>query len=258
MDGRLIDLSAWEPVTTGESGALVYRSADRTRYAKAGGADLEAERDRIDWLSTRDVPGPKVLEWTPGPSGPVLITSAVRGTPADQLDADDLDRTWPAIAETVRRLHALPTAQCPFTRNLDAMMALARDVVARDAVNPDFLPDEDRDVPAAELLARIAADVPARLAQETGDLAVCHGDLCLPNILVAPDGFSVAGLIDLGRLGLADRHADLALLFANSRDTWPEDTRAATARGRFLDVYGTRADPDRLKFYLQLDPLTWG
>ncbi|MGL5445484.1 MAG: APH(3'') family aminoglycoside O-phosphotransferase [[Mycobacterium] stephanolepidis] len=258
MDGRLIDLSAWEPVTAGESGAVVYRSADRTRYAKTGGADLEAERDRIEWLSAQGVPSPDVLEWASGPSGPVLITSAVQGTPADQLDADDLDRAWPAIAEAVRRLHALPTAQCPFTRNLDAMMALARDVVARDAVNPDFLPDEDRDVPVVELLARVAADVPERLAQEADDLAVCHGDLCLPNIVIAPEGFAVAGFIDLGRLGLADRHADLALLFANSRETWPGNMRATAARARFLDVYGKAADPERLEFYLHLDPLTWG
>lgn len=254
----MIDLSAWVPVTTGESGALVYRSPDRSRYAKVGGDDIEGERDRIEWLSTQDVPGPTVLEWTTGPGGPVLVTSAVEGVPADQLHPEELDRAWSAIADVVRRLHAIPTADCPFRRDLAATMALARDVVARDAVNADFLPDRNREIPAAELLARVTAQLPDRLAQESGDLVVCHGDLCLPNILIAPADFSVSGLIDLGRLGLADRHADLALLFANSRETWPEDTRADTARARFLDSYGTPAEPDRLEFYLQLDPLTWG
>ncbi len=254
----MIDLSAWMPVTTGESGALVYRSPEGSRYAKVGGDSLEDERDRIEWLSAQDVPGPTVLDWTTGAGGPVLVTAAVEGIPADQLHAEDLDRAWPAIADTVRRLHAIPTADCPFTRDLAATMALARDVVARDAVNPDFLPDRDRAVPAAELLARVTGQLPERFAQEPGDLVVCHGDLCLPNILIVPADFSVAGLIDLGRLGLADRHADLALLFATSRETWPEDTRAGTARARFLNSYGTPADPDRLEFYLQLDPLTWG
>ncbi|OHT82593.1 APH(3'') family aminoglycoside O-phosphotransferase [Mycobacteroides saopaulense] len=254
MDGRLIDLSAWEPVTTGESGASVYLSPDRSRYAKTGSADLEAERDRIEWLSGQHIPGPTVLEWS---SGPVLITSAVEGTHADRLPADDLDKAWPAIADAVRRLHSLPTTGCPFTRDLATTLALAQDVVARGAVNPDFLPDEDRGRPVTELLSRISTQFSERLAQETGDLVVCHGDLCLPNIVIAPD-YSVAGFIDLGRLGLADRHADLALLFANSRETWPEDTHAAAAHARFQDIYGTPADPVRLEFYLRLDPLTWG
>ncbi|SIJ69539.1 Probable streptomycin phosphotransferase [Mycobacteroides abscessus subsp. abscessus] len=88
---------------------------------------------------------------------------------------------------------------------------------------------------------------------------VCHGDLCLPNIVIAPGDFSVAGFIDLGRLGLADRHADLALLFANARETWPGDGWvAAAAHERFLNPYGAPADPERLAFYLRLDPLTWG
>lgn len=253
----MIDLSAWEPVTTGESGAFVYRSPDGSRYAKTGTLDLDAERDRIEWLSAQHIPGPMVLEWSTGPDGPMLVTSAVAGITADQLDADDLDRAWPAIADVVRRLHALPPASCPFTRSLSEMMARARDVVARDAVNPDFLSDEDRSVPASELLARVEDQEQVRLAQEQADPVVCHGDLCLPNIVIAPEDFSVTGFVDLGRLGLADRHADLALLFANSGETWPEDARATLAHARFEDMYGMRADPQRLDFYLQLDPLTW-
>lgn len=208
----MIDLSAWEPIVTGESGACVYRSPDGSRYAKKGGADLAGERDRIEWLSAQRIPGPSVLEWATTSDGPLLITSAVPGVPADQLDSEDLGRAWSGIAAAVRDLHALPTAGCPFSRGLAAMATLARDVVARDAVNPDFLTDEDRERPATELLCRVVAELPRRLAQEPDDLVVCHGDLCLPNIVIAPGDFSVAGFIDLGRLGLADRHADLALL----------------------------------------------
>ncbi|BAP97102.1 aminoglycoside 3'-phosphotransferase [Mycobacteroides abscessus subsp. massiliense] len=250
----MIDLSAWEPIVTGESGASVYRSPDGSRYAKEGGADLAGERDRIEWLSAQRIPGPSVLEWATTPDGPLLITSAVPGVPADQLDSEGLGRAWSAIAAAVRDLHALPTVGCPFSRELAAMATLAR-----DAVNPDFLPDEDRARPATELLCRVVAELPQRLGQEAGDLVVCHGDLCLPNIVIAPGDFSVAGFIDLGRLGLADRHADLALLFANARETWPGDGWVtAAAHERFLNRYGAPADPERLAFYLRLDPLTWG
>jgi hypothetical protein len=37
-------------------------------------------------------------------------------------------------------LHALPAKDCPFTRDLEQMFATAQDIVARGAVNPDFLP----------------------------------------------------------------------------------------------------------------------
>jgi streptomycin 3"-kinase len=241
----------WTPVTRGESGARVYHSGDR--YAKCvpseQAAALAAERDRIAWLATTGIPGPEVLEW----HDTCLVTSAVRGVPADRLPADGLWRAWPAITEAVRALHALPG--CRFSRDLRRMFAVARDVVARGAVRTEFLPVEQQDTPPPELLARLATQVDARLADE--DLVVCHGDLCLPNIMVDPGTGAVTGFVDLGRLGWADRYADIALLLANARETWPDDAMATTADEAFARDYGIALDPVRQRFYLHLDPLTW-
>ncbi|GAB3616886.1 hypothetical protein GCM10027416_14430 [Okibacterium endophyticum] len=74
----------------------------------------------------------------------------------------------------------------------------------------------------------------------------------------APPGTScVTGLIDLGRLGRADPYADIALLFANARETWPDEDTARHVEHDFASRYGIALDPDRLDFYLRLDPLTW-
>ncbi|GAA2432289.1 APH(3'') family aminoglycoside O-phosphotransferase [Streptomyces macrosporus] len=252
----------WLPVTTGESGAAVFRDAAATRYAKcvpaAEAAGLKAERDRVAWLSGQGVPGPRVLDWYSGDAGACLVTSAVFGVPADQVPAADLRVAWERIADAVRRLHEVPVSECPFRRGLDAMVAVARDVVARDAVNPEFLPVEQQHTPAAELLARLTPQVPRRREQEVADTVVCHGDLCLPNIILDPRTLDVSGFIDLGRLGLADRYADLALLFANARETWLDEERARAADVAFAERYGIALDHDRLRFYLHLDPLTWG
>ncbi|MBB5936951.1 APH(3'') family aminoglycoside O-phosphotransferase [Streptomyces zagrosensis] len=252
----------WLPVTSGESGASVFRSAGATRYAKcvpaADAADLRAERDRITWLSGQDVPGPRVLDWHSGDAGACLVTSAVFGVPADQVSAEGLRVSWERIADAVHRLHELPASQCPFGRNLDAMVAVARDVVARDAVNPEFLPVEQQHTPPTQLLARLARHVPRRREQEVADTVVCHGDLCLPNIILNPRTLDVSGFIDLGRLGLADRYADLALLLANARETWTHEEQARAADVAFAERYGIALDDDRLRFYLHLDPLTWG
>ena len=173
-------MRGWTPISSGESGARVYRRGER--IAKVGG-DLEGERRRIEWLAGTGVPGPRVLDF----DGDVLVMSAVPG-------------------------------------------------VAEDRVEPAFLSDEQRRVPPPRLLDALRTELPTRLAQEPGDEVVCHGDPCLPNFMV--DGDVCTGVIDLGRLGVADRHADLALLAADS--------------GR--PVAG---DPERLRFYLALDPLTW-
>ncbi|MFF8772075.1 APH(3'') family aminoglycoside O-phosphotransferase [Kitasatospora sp. NPDC015120] len=252
----------WRPVTAGESGAFVFRSADAGRYAKcvraAEAADLAAERDRIAWLGAQGIPGPAVLDWCDTGAGACLVTSAVSGVPADQVSAEDLRGSWDRVADAVRRLHEVPVSQCPYHRGLDTMIALARDVVARDAVNPQFLPVEQQHTPPADLLARLTPQIPRRRAQEAHDAVVCHGDLCLPNIMLDPQTLDVSGFIDLGRLGRADRYADLALLLANARETWRHEDQARAADVAFAERYGLALDHDRLRYYLDLDPLTWG
>ncbi|MBM9623547.1 APH(3'') family aminoglycoside O-phosphotransferase [Streptomyces zhihengii] len=252
----------WLPVGGGESGAAVFRGADATRYAKcvpaADTEALRAERDRITWLSGQGVPGPRVLDWYSGDAGACLVSSAVPGTGADRLPPEALRAAWGSVTDAVRRLHRLPAAECPYDRGLDIMVAAARDVVARGAVDPAFLPDEQQHTPAGLLLERVLAQVPRRRAQEPADTVVCHGDLCLPNILVDPHTLEVTGFIDLGRLGRADRHADVALLLANARETWADEEQAEAADAAFAEGYGMVPDPGRLRFYLDLDPLTWG
>ncbi|MEV7518908.1 APH(3'') family aminoglycoside O-phosphotransferase [Streptomyces diastaticus] len=257
-----VDDGGWLAVTAGESGAVVFRSADGTRYAKcvgaAGVADLVAERERVGWLSGRGVPGPRVLDWQSGDGGACLVTSAVCGVPADQVSAADLHVAWERIADAVRRLHEVPVSQCPFRRGLEAMVGVARDVVSRDAVNREFLPVDQQQTSTVELLDRLARQVPRRREQEAADTVVCHGDLCLPNIVLDPQTLDVSGFVDLGRLGLADRHADLALLLANARETRVDEGQARAADMAFAERYGIALDHDRLRFYLGLDPLTWG
>jgi streptomycin 3"-kinase len=90
------DVGEWGPVTAGESGARVFRSADGTRYAKCVSIRdkllLDQERDRVDWLSSRSVPGPRLLDWREDDRGACLLTSAVAGLPADQLTSETLHR----------------------------------------------------------------------------------------------------------------------------------------------------------------------
>ena len=111
--------------------------------------------------------------------------------------------------------------------------------------------------PPAQIMEQIETELPVRLAQERAQLVVCHGDLCLPNVLVDPATGQVTGLIDLGRLGTADPYGDIALLLATARETWTDEVMARRADQESAEIYGTELDPERQDFYLRLDPLTW-
>ncbi len=137
------------------------------------------------------------------------------------------------------------------------MMRLAHATVAEDRVVVEFLPVALQGTPPAQIIEQIETELPVRLAQERAQLVVCHGDLCLPNILVDPATGQVTGLIDLGRLGTADPYGDIALLLATARETWTDDVMARRADQEFAEIYGTELDPERQDFYLRLDPLTW-
>lgn len=252
----------WNPVPTGESRAQVLRSDDGALVAKVVArpdvGDLREERRRIEWLAGTGIPGPSVAEWSETPEGGArLVMTAVPGVPASELDSATLLRAWPGLVGVLRRLHELPAADCPFERTLATMFRIAEDVVRRDAVVPEFLAEDQQGRPHPKLLAELHAQLTERLEQERADLVVCHGDACLPNFMVDPDTLTCTGLIDLGRLGTADRHADLALLRANATETWTGED-GPDAERLLTELYGpNRIDPARLRFYHHLDPLTW-
>ncbi|MCR1983639.1 aminoglycoside 3'-phosphotransferase [Cellulosimicrobium cellulans] len=259
VPGPLRD-DAWREAGSGESSARVLVSADGSRYAKVVGPDqvaaLVGERDRALWAAARGIAVPEVLAWEDTGEGAVLVTRTVPGVPADTVRPDQVDRAWTNVLAAARTLHDLPVDGCPFDRSLDAMVALARDVVDGGRVHPEFLRPEQESRDPADLLAELTAELPARREQQVADLVVCHGDLCLPNVLLDPETLEVRGFVDVGRLGVADRHADLSLLLANAQDTWPEHARALEES--LAPRYGSAVDPGRLRFHLELDPLTWG
>ena len=253
----------WTRIKAGESGDLVYRREDGLAYAKiatsARSAELAGERDRLLWLQDKRIAIPEVIDWQQVEEGACLTMTAIPGVPAAELDGDALLRAWPSMARQLKSLHEVLADRCPFDRSLSLMFAKAEDVVSRDAVNPDFLPPEDQDRPARELLDRVERDLPLRLDQEVVDRVLCHGDACMPNFMVDPHSLQCTGLIDLGRVGKADRYVDLSLMIANAEESWmtPEQgERAFSILFETLEI--AEPDRERLAFYLRLDPLTWG
>lgn len=114
-----------------------------------------------------------------------------------------------ALGEGLRALHEdLPVAGCPFSRSAEE----------RGGVDP---PAVDR-------------------------LVVAHGDPCVPNTLVGHDGRWTAH-VDMGRLGLADHWADLAVASGNLDLNFGPGWQA-----EFFAAYGITRDEDRIRYYRHL------
>ncbi|TDE15977.1 aminoglycoside 3'-phosphotransferase [Jiangella asiatica] len=227
----------WERVSAGQSGAEVSRRDGVFRKrSDHPGDDLVGEGERLRWLRRHGIPAAEVLECRPGR----LVTAQVPGRSADQpWPDDDLPRVVDALADLTRALHAIPVAECPFDRRL------ATTVPAALSADPDLddLDDERAGWTRDQLVAELLATRP-----DGEDLAVCHGDLDLLNVLLDPTTCTVTGVIDAGRLGVADRWLDLAVVTRSL-----EGNHGAESGRRFLERYGVAADPAKQDFYRLLD-----
>ncbi|BBF68162.1 APH(3')-I family aminoglycoside O-phosphotransferase [Sphingomonas bisphenolicum] len=240
----------WCRDTTGESGGSVYRlqRADRPDlFLKYGGGDVAAdildETVRLRWLATH-MPVPRIMYSASTPDESWLVMTALTGQTAYQCLTDDPHKSIAivdALAAFMRRLHAVPTSACPF--DSDHAYRLAK---ARDRLDAGLVDEDDFDDERAGWTAQAVWDAMNGLLPFAPDPVVTHGDFSLDNLLMA-DG-AVVGCIDVGRVGIADRYQDIAILW-NCLGEFD-----APLQRRFLDQYGAHdLDRAKLQFHLMLD-----
>lgn len=212
--------------------------------------DLSSEVDRLEWLAGRGIPVPRVVESGDDGITAWLVTEAVRGkSAAEEWPEHQRLAVVEAMADVTRARHELPVEERPFDRSLEVTVAQAARAVDEDLVDLDDLQDEHSGWSGKRLLEELRRTRPAR-----EDLVVCHGDLCPNNVLLAPDTCRVTGVIDVARLGRADRHTDLAI--ATRELQYEEDPWfGARYAERFLQRYGIEGtlDKDRMAFFRLLD-----
>jgi len=211
------------PVWRNELGGLTFRGrigaeSIFVKWAPMGvGLDLAAERDRMLWAIAY-TPVPVVVDYQEIPDGELLVTRAIEAANAVSARwiADPAGAVR-ALAIGLRQWHdALPVSDCPFDWSPGTRIK-GRPGVAALASSPSV----DR-------------------------LVVAHGDPCAPNTLLSDDGITVAH-VDLQRLGVADRWADIAVAARNTALNY-----GAGWEQLFLEAYGVEPDPGRQLYYLEL------
>jgi aminoglycoside phosphotransferase len=174
-----------------------------------------------------------------------LATAEVAGEPADRSGArGDGEALVALLARGLRALHDRPvTVADPLAVSVDDHLARAGDRVRQGLVDRSaFEPIHARYTPEQlyEHLLALRPPVPE-------DRVLVHGDPTLDNTIVAGD--RVAGYVDVGRAGVADRYLDLAIV---ARDL--ANRVSPHALGPFFAEYGIEApDVGKVDFYLLLD-----
>ncbi|MDT9001442.1 APH(3') family aminoglycoside O-phosphotransferase [Paucibacter sp. APW11] len=269
----LLKDSHWMRNTVGEAGAEVYRirQADgRECYLKYSSGDedvataLFEEAARMGWLRRHAAPLRPVLpalqhfEQTSATQA-WLLSTAMPGRTAyqwleDELSAEQQRTLVQSIAQQLRVLHQLPALACPFNAGADLRLALAGQRLAAGLVDAEDFDEAREGWTPEDVWQRLQALRPTLLSPEGCEhadegLVLTHGDYSLDNLLLDEQGH-ITGLIDLGRLGLADRYQDLAILWNCLAEFGPGLQELMWAS------YGI-ASPDsaRLEFHLCLDEM---
>lgn len=241
---------SWARDTIGEAGAVVHRlyaPGRPTLYLKHGRGDvadeITTEMVRLRWLG-RHTPAPDVRGFVSAADEAWLLMSAVPGRTAYQVLETEPDKqveVVTALAEHLRTLHAIPADDCPFNSRHPLRLAHARRRMEAGEVDASDFDDEHDGWTPKQVWAEMTAPLPIEI-----DPVVTHGDYSLDNILLEQG--RVTGLIDLGRVGTADRYQDLAVLW-NCLGEFGEKLQA-----HLFTAYRI-AEPDmrKLRFHLALD-----
>lgn len=236
---RVLPAARWERLESDETVVQVWRSQ---RYqvkvralAEASGSSLQQERERLRWLIGR-IPLPELVGHEVTDTHEYLATTRLRGIPLDHPDALlHSERLVSLLARALREIHALPLRECPFDMSLRRQLALARHGIQTQAIQLEH---------AVALFNELARQRPS-----TEDLVVTHGQAVLSSFVV--HGEWLEGVLNVGTLGIADRHVDLTCAYQSIKKHLNE----ALAE-QFLDNYGRElVQSERLEYYRKLEEL---
>ncbi len=234
---------AWEWPDAATTWRLEAQNGE-TRFVKAGRADRWPsgldECARMRWAG-RFLRVPEVLECESDGVVDWLLTVGLEGIDATRHPLREKPgELVTALGRGLAAFHdGAPVEACPFQFTAGAAVAHVRDRAERGLIDArKHLHPEHQHLGVDAAIEQLEA-----LAPVDEDLVVCHGDYCLPNVMLDDEG-RVVGYLDLGELGVADRWWDIAV--GSWSATW---NLGPGLEDLFISSYGATPDAQRIAFY---------
>ena len=245
----------YEVNDVGMSGSMVLMFEDMVLKIQQETEETKSERMILQWLEGK-LPAPKILSYVNEEGKSYLLMSRVQG----KMACDDEFMSNPkllvsVLAQSLKTLWNVDITDCPALWDLDAMLETARETVEKGLVDmentqPETFGENGFQSPQ-ELLEWLIANRPAE------ELVLSHGDFCLPNIFIQDE--KLAGYIDLGRAGAADKWKDIAICYRSLKNNfdgmYSEKKYPDFNPDILFDELGIEPDWDKINYYILLDEL---
>ncbi len=241
--------------TIGMSASKIMIFDDMVLKIQPEGAEAENERRIMKWLHGK-IPVPELLACEQASGMSYLLMTKIQG----KMACEDIYMQNPLmllhiVTEGLKQLWSVDIAGCPCDNSLDRKLELARYYVEHGLVDVDNTEPETfgeggfKD--PEELLQWLVANRP----QEEPVLS--HGDYSLPNLFACHD--KITGFIDLGKTGIADKWADIAICYRSLTHNYDGAYGGKAYEGlepaAFFEKLGIEPDWAKIRYYILLDEL---
>lgn len=154
-------------------------------------------------------------------------------------------------AKLLKEFHAIDYHGLPYQHSLTDKLLEAKYNVEHHLVRTQYFEREFQGKNAKHLYQRLC-----NIKVEESDLVLCHGDVCMPNIIM--DQKELSGFIDISGIGVLDRYYDIAIALRTLRynfELYHLDFNEEMI-SIFCKCYGMEVlDVQKLEYYILLDEL---
>lgn len=240
----------------GESDSTVILFDDMVLKIEKTSCQSDREYHILNWLDKK-LPVPKIICFERKDGFNYLLMTKLDGSMAcDTINIDKLDSIVESLADGLKQLWRIDITNCEFDSTLDVKLKEAKYNIDHNLVDcNDFEectlgPDGFKDIDA--LYSFLMKNKPEE------DLVFSHGDYCLPNVFI--NDKSAVGFLDLGKAGVADRWADIALcvrsLKYNICDLFNLPyNHYLSLKQKLYDLLEIKENEEKLRYYILLDEL---
>lgn len=167
------------------------------------------------------------------------------------LSVEDVIKLY---ARAIRQFHEIDSTGIPFNHSLKMKLEDVKRTVDEGKITNQYFEREFQEMTVSEVYELMLS-----YQQEEDNLVLCHGDVCMPNMMI--DESNTIGYIDIVQIGTCDRYLDIAIGLRSLR--YNLEVYNHTFKKEYIDIfkqaYGIDSlNTDKIMFYILVDELTKG